>query len=351
MTRSLRASIACTAVLAAALLAADRLLDARRASTRRAELRIGRLVPKEERERAAVAGLKLELGKDALVYVNESGRWKSSWKNAVGSKERLESLIRKLHEAEGMVQSDDPARAAGFGFDPLRVTRVTLLGPALESLGSFELGSGFSDRERCFVRRAGEPRIWDVDVNPWDELAPPGPGLPPLVHPFTMPYDWPGEDAGLMESVEVERPDGTAYRLTLHQLELTPEQMQEGKQPYEWRLARGPEEALPTTGYLGAGYTLFLVKVPYLDLVEPSEAATLGFDAPRGRVRLRPSKGEPAELVLAARLSQGRHALRCSLTGLVFRIDPEVQAILFPSAEQLLPPATDNPWDPYLRRR
>ncbi|TAJ13708.1 MAG: hypothetical protein EPO68_13055 [Planctomycetota bacterium] len=345
-------SIAAAAVLALALFGADRLLDARRADRRRGELRIGRLIPKEDRERASVAAVQVDVGKESLVFANESGLWRSSWKHAVGSGDRLKSLIGKLHEAEGMIQSDDPARAASFGFDPARQVRVTLLDPQLQSLGAFDLGTGFADRERCFVRRAGETKVWDVDANPWEELAPAAPGLPPLVHPFVMPYGWPGEGAGLMESVEVERPDGTAYKLTLHELELTPEQMrEENRQNYEWRLTRGIEPAAPTTGFLGPAYTLYLLKVPFLDVIDPAEAAGLGFDAPRGRVRLVPSKAQPAELVLAPKLSQGRHALRCSVTGLAYRIDPQAQAILFPAAEQLLPPATDNPWDPYLRRQ
>jgi hypothetical protein len=350
--RAQHKSIVAAAVLAAALFGVDGWLDARRAERRRGELRIGRLIPKEERERASVAAVRIDIGKDSLVFANESGRWRSSWKNAIGSGDRLRSLIGKLHETEGMIQSDDPARAASFGFDPQRQVRVTLLDPKLQSLGAFDLGTGFADRERCFVRRAGETKIWDIDANPWNELAPPGPGLPPLVHPFVMPYDWPGDGSGLMQSVAVECPDGTAYELTLHQLELTPEQVrEENRQPYEWRLSRGVEPAVPTTGYLGAGYTLYLLKVPFLDVIDSAEAATLGFDAPRARVRLVPSQAGAAELVLAPKLSQGRHALRCSVTGLAYRIDPQAQAILFPTAEQLLPPATDNPWDPYLRRQ
>lgn len=352
MIRAQHKSIAAVAILAAALFGADRWLDARRDASRRSELRIGRLLPKEERERASVAAVRVDIGKESLVFANEAGRWRSSWKNALGSSERLKRLIGKFQEAEGMIQSDDPRRAASFGFDPTRQVRVTLLDARLQSLGAFDLGTGFADRERCFVRRAGETKIWDVDIDPWSELASPGPGLPPLVHPFAMPDDWPGEDSGLMQSVDVQRPDGTAYQLTLHQLELTPEQMRdENRQPFEWRLARGVEPPTPTTGYLGAGYTLYLLKVPFLDVIDPAEAATLGFDAPQARVRLTPAKGEAAELQLAPKLSQGRHALRCSATGLAYRIDPQAQAILFPTAEQLLPPATDNPWDPYLRRQ
>jgi hypothetical protein len=350
MSRSLRHSIVAAALLAGALFALDRVLETRRTDERRAAVRIGRLIPKEQRELAAVAGLKLEIGKDALVYVNEAGRWRSSYKNAVASEERLKSLIGKLQEAEGTIQSEDAARLASFGFDAARLVRVTLLGPQLEALGSFELGSGFADRERSFIRRSGEQRVWDVDVNVWGELAPAGAGLPPLVHPFTLPYWWPGEQAGLMEAVEVARPDGTAYRLTLHQIEITPEEAQQGKQPYEWRLARGPEQPLPTTGFLGAGYTLFLNKTPYLDVIDAAEAATLDFEHPRARIVMRPTNGEAVELRLAAQLSQGRSALNCSASGLAFRIAPEVLKVLFPAAEELLPPATENPWDPYLRR-
>lgn len=344
---SLWKPIGAAALLLAGLVAWDLALTRREGTQRSSEFKLGRLVPKEERERAPVAALELHLGNEVFRYASEKGVWRSDYKGAIASAERIKSLVGKVQEAEGTIQRVDPARTAEYGFATPPST-LAFLAPKGDTLYSLELGKPSGDREGCFVRRSGDERVWSLDVNLWADLERPSNGLPPLLHPFTMPYTWPAEDAGLVERVEVEHPSGERYVLTLHKLEITPEEQQQGKPPYEWRLAHGSEEPAQTTPYLSIGFTSFCVRAPYVDVLSGPDIGAL-FSPPLGRIRLSTEKGEPAELWLSNQLILGQPALYATASQLCFRIAPEVAKLLFPSSAQLLPPATDNPWDSYLR--
>lgn len=341
--------IAATAVVFLALFACERWLSSSRTTAHEAGVKLGRLVRKEERELAPVAAVEVQLGAERWRYVDHNGIWRASYKNAVASAEKLRSLIGKVHETEGMIQGEAGSPRPDLGLGDAPAARISFLGSRFEVLYAFELGTGPREGERSFLRRVSDGNVWDVDVDLWPELERPPTGLPPLLHAFTSPYFWPGEGSRIQE-IRVESTGGGTYALRMHDLPITPDEMRQGKPSFEWLLLAGSDDPVSTARELSSSYVTFLMRTPYRDVLDDSERARLSFDPPRARVTIECSSGERAVFSLSRELATGGPALLASASDSCFKIAPEIASVLFPEAEQLLPPTTDNPWSDYLRQ-
>ena len=69
------------------------------------------------------------------------------------------------------------------------------------------------------------------------------------------------------------------------------------------------------------------------------------------RVILYPSEGDPLALSIGPRRDDGTAAVFNPHTRCLYRISAEVAELLVPERVRLLPGATENPWEPFVRRR
>jgi len=348
-------------VIAALLAAWDRALDARLERTRSDSSRIGRLIPKEQRESRPVAALRLVSGGgESHLYVHTAGVWRcASWRSAVASREQVEALTTKLLEAEGHVQSEGTARQAVYGLGVESAHVVFLHGPGVDPrdpsrdvIAAIEVGSSVPGLEGSFVRRRGEQAIWAIDVDP-NELfrRPEGRRVPPLLEPAMVPGSWAGRSMHPRRIV-VQGREGEGYALELRQLPVTPEELREGKPGFEWVLVRGEEREVAHLG-LAMSYASFLVRVGWLDVVDLAAARDIDFSAPAAQVTLEPAEGEAVLVLLAEARGQGEALVHVTLSGSTFAVDPGLEPLLFPVAERFVAPAEgaqpENPWERWLR--
>ena len=350
------------AVLAALLASWDRALEARLERSRSDATRIGRLVPKEQRESRPVAALRLVSGGgESHLYVHAAGVWRcASWRRAVASREGLESLITKLLEAEGHVASEDPARQTVYGLGLESAHVVFLHGPGVDPrdatrdvIAAVEIGSSVPGLEGAFVRRRGERAVWAIDADPNELLRRrEGKRVPLLLEPAMIPGSWAGRSTHPRRIVVQDR-EGASYALELHQLPITPEELREGKPGFEWILVRGGGREVAHLG-LAMSYASFLVRAPWVDVIDPATAREVDFDRPAAQVTLEPAEGEAVLVLLAEeRGQQGEGLVQVTLSGSTFAVDPAVEALLFPEVARLLAPAEGaqpvNPWEGWLR--
>ena len=278
---------------AAVLLAVwERSLASAARRERAARSRVGRMVPEEERASMPIAALKLEGGGQRLTFGRVGGRWRClELHQAPASRASIQSLVDKLTRSQGVVQTTDVEQAPTYGINTPATIRVSICGPrVLEEPGgdvlvTFDVGQAVPGRDGAFVRRRGTPAIWSIDANPHVELAERvAPGLPPLLEPGLVPRDWPGWTSGLVR-VFVDFADGSAYELAKRPVELAPEDLQAGALPWSWVLLReGAERA--TANQATTAFTLFLERVPYLDVLDRAQRTALGLDTPRAVVTL-----------------------------------------------------------------
>jgi hypothetical protein len=350
------------AVLAALLATWDRALEARLERSRSDTTRIGRLIPKEQRESRPVAALRLVSGGgESHLYVHTGGVWRcASWRRAVASREALEALITKLLEAEGHVQSEDPARQTVYGLGLESAHVVFLHGPGVDPrdatrdvIAAIEVGSSVPGLEGAFVRRRGERAVWAIDVDPNDLFRrPAGRRVPPLLEAAMVPGSWAGRSMHPRRIVVQDR-EGASYALELHQLPVTPEELREGKPGFEWILVRGSEREVAQLA-LATSYASFLLRAPWVDVLDPAAVREVDFDRPAAQVTLEPAEGEAVLVLLAEeRGPQGGALVHVTLSGSTFAVDPAVEEALFPQAQRLLTLAEgaqpENPWERWLR--
>ncbi|MGH7152152.1 MAG: DUF4340 domain-containing protein, partial [Planctomycetota bacterium] len=235
------------AALVAALVAADVALTRAGGEARRSSSKVRRLVPPGEREAERVAVLRVGGGAlpSPMVYAREGGIWRcSTYRGALVAEALVGSVLKKLFEGGGVVQSVDPAKASSYGLDGPSMVRLSihgprgLEGPDADRLLSLDVGSAAPSMGGGYVRRTGETEIWSVDVNLREELAPEeASALPPLVERTLFPSAWPGASKG-MKSFRIEPAGAEAFELEGRPREVSPEEMRAGKSPWEWFVKR-----------------------------------------------------------------------------------------------------------------
>ncbi|MFG0318297.1 MAG: hypothetical protein ACF8XB_13560, partial [Planctomycetota bacterium JB042] len=190
-----------------------------------------------------------------------------------------------------------------------------------------------------------------IETDPRGPLvSTPGADRPPLLDPHVVPRVWPGESRRV-DRQEVWFADGRTYAVTLHDIEITEEEMRRGKSPYEWHLHAGGEERLanPTSAVMWSSFLFF---APWSLLIDPAQEAAFGFDDPWARIVLTPASGDPCELRISKRpLQSGEWPIQNRATGGVFAISTAVRDLMAPPVDVFEEGYEENPWRPYLQRR
>lgn len=351
-------TIVALALALGVLVWADFALAAASGEARRASTKVRRLVPIEQREGKLIAALKLEGGGRAepLMFARSEDHWRClSYRRAVASEQLMKSVLEKVFEGEGIVQSEDPAKAATYGFDSPAMLRVSLHGlkalekPQGDPLFSFDVGSESPANNGCYVRVTGSPEIWSIDANLRQELAPAEPSrLPPLVDRMLVPGAWPGARKGIL-AYRVEPPGAPPYELEGRRREIAPEDLKSGKSPIEWFVKRGDSE-MPANEQLAMSFSAFTHRAPRLDVADPGLQATAGLENPRARLTIRPQEGEPLVVTVGSGQIGAGVPVVNGFSRTLDLVAPNVAALLTPRAEQLLATAGPNPWEPFLKQ-
>lgn len=343
-------SIAAVVLLAAALFAADRFLTAREGAERAGARKVGRLVPPEEREGKAAGSIEIAGGGGSAAYALGAEGWRcTSYRNAPASGDRIQSLVQKLLESEGLVLSRDPASASQFGFDGPAMRTVTLRTaptpqePQGKAIASIDVGNAYQAGERCHLRRHGEAPVWLAETDPHPELeAPPGGLLPPLLDPSLVPMVW-LQGAKRVRGLAIERLGAPKLELELRDKQISPEEMRQGKLPFDWYSKGAAGETL-CDPQLALAFTSYLMRAPYLDVVDPQAAAALGFEQSIAKITLIPMEGAPADLFVANGKVPGRMLVYNAATKTAYELATEQATLLLPVEKQLTDPASPNPW-------
>jgi len=359
--------------LLAGLILWDQSLGESAGAERRQRSRIGRLIPQTEREAMTVAVVRLEGRGAPILYGRDDANWRVlTTFNAPADGQALDSLVRQVLEAEGMVVDVDTDNLQSLGFGTGGSLRLALCGvqaladPAGDVLFALDLGRSLpaagglgAGRSAGYVRAVGRGETWRLDT---DLRAALGnliaPHLPPLLDPSLIPRSWPGHRGGATR-IEIQRPGEVLYALLRRERELTPAQRRDGENPWEWFLEQGGVEtpAAPTPAF---GYATFLSRTPFADLLDPSQTARFIPDPPQAVVRLIPREGTSAELRLGTRLNTGSPtpgagdgsgsaplvALESTASGMLFAITAPFAELLLPSRDLFAPGTSANPWAP-----
>lgn len=310
---------------------------------------IGFLIPQEEREAMVVAGIGVEFGDGRrLRYARMQGMWRCLEAfGAPADARTVESLISKLREAEGRVQSDDPARFANYGIGTRDTVRVALLDPGLEELWSCELGLASADGDGAFVRPVGLAQVWAVDANPRAELSSQTrPHLPPMLDPTLVTRAWPQTARGIARIFVDHRDSG--YELRREEVEVTPEEMQQGKAPYRWVVVQDGVPRPGSDGHTFAYLAYLMSAAGYEQILNPETAGGLGLDDPEVRVTLFGDEGEPLELRLGPPIPGRGVPVYNSASGSILETARETVDLVAPSPDALLDPTGPNPWQELL---
>lgn len=340
----------------AALVALDLWLADREAEDRRVE-KVGRLFTEEERKRPA-AGLTVQAGSESFVYVKIApDEWRCiNYKSAIASTESIEKgLISRIFETEGHVQSDDPKLVQQYGFDGTGMFKIAVHGgefaaaalkgvaPAGDVIASVDIGNALADRDSSFMRRSGRPSIWSMDSNVRPLLErPQGFKLPPLLDPGIIPSFW-LQKSQRIKMIRVQVSGKIDYELEVRDVQVSPEELKQGKSPFEWVYKKSGSEKLCEQSN-ALSYTTFLTRAPYADIIEASKFNTLGFDKPVAKLTITPGQGAPMEIFVGSTTLQGgRRAVYNATTKVAYECDGNLLGYLLPQDSLLLSGAV-NPW-------
>lgn len=338
--------------LVLALFLAERFLAGRETRARSEGRRVGTLFTRAEAENLRKQpALRVEASGESHSFGRVEGLWRClSYHSAPADGRALQALLDAIAGAEGIVHTTDSAAAAQYGINVPTTLRVSIQGPRAQQdpggdvLATLEIGTAEGAREGCFVRKKGTREIWSIAENLRAPLeARIAPGLPPLLAPSAVPTTWleGGELARLTlvhgsETVRVER----------RERELTPEAAQPGMRPWKWVAI----DAAGAETEIGEGYPSFLLRLPYVDVLDAASRAERGLDAPVATLTLESRSGAPLRLAFDAADAGGRVALWVAASEALYLVDPEVFRLAVPDAPLLAtPPGDEDPWSRALR--
>jgi len=330
-------------------------------ASRDVQFRIGRLIRAAEREAIDATAVSIRTGENAgFLYLEvEDGVYRCpAIFNAIADADSIQALMNSLLNAEGVVVSRDPEKAKSYGFDLPGTMTVALHGPDVTPDGgderfAVELGRITPDGKGCYVRRHDDAGVWVIESNPYAPLAlEKNRGRPPLLDPSVIPRIWPGESRRIdrQEVTFFDSERGASYAISIHDIEITEEEMRKGKSPYEWHLHVGDAETVANHGS-AVMWSSFIFFAPWSKIIDPSVIDRLGFDDPWARVVLQPAIGEPGELILSKRpLDDGSWPIRFVNTNGVYSIPTAVRDLLVPRVDVFDESYTEDPWRPYFQR-
>jgi len=336
----------------------ERNLAEDRDAQRKASTQVEPLVDLEAREGYVVAMLTLEqgggeaAGGKTYTYLRSKGRWHCRQAHsAVAKADKLVQLVDMLLQAEGLVQSDVPARASDYGLGTERSWMVSVHGPKALSdpdgdvLMKIEIGDRLAALDGAYVRRPGEGVVWAIDSDPGVLLARNlrTPWLPPLLDERLLPADWPGRGARVT-GVLVEKSDRTQYRLELRDRIVPQERQLQGEIPYEWLIVQPDGSELATSPDHAIAFSVFLRLATWADVLDPKRAEQIVMNRLTARVVIESSQGESVTLFFGVADSAGTMPVVNTLTQTLQAVTAEVAELLLPTADQLTDASAPNPW-------
>jgi hypothetical protein len=352
------------ALAAIVLAAADRALSSNEESGRVNTKKVGRLVPFLERgggvkfAGSVAEALEVEYGKGTVVqYALVNGLWRCpTYRNAPAAEDRVKGVVNKLLEAEGIVETRDGARAAEFGLDTTaEITlrpywKVDEMVRRAAPVVTIQVGRAVEGDAGSFMRRVGELDIWKVDSNPLPELArTPGSPLPAMLDPSIVPMAW-LQSSKQVKTIKIERVGSPAVELEMREKQVSPEEIRQGKLPFDW-VSKGAAGEKVCDSNLAMGFTGFLMRAPYADVVEPSKIPSLGLEQSAARIVLVPREGAPLELYVKPSAVAGRTLVYNTAVQTAYEMPSDLAELLLPSEDQLVNPASPNPWKAILQQQ
>lgn len=333
------------------LIAWDRAAATRDVRTRAHDPVIERLAPREALAGRTAAAVTIERPQDggSLFYARKRGVWRCREAfGAVADERAVEELLASLLGARGVVRTDDPARAAAYGFDD--AVTVVLHGPKVlerpdrDVIAAFELGASVTrdGRSSAFVRASGSARILEIDRDPRATLAQNGDSaLPPLIDTHLLAGSTPAGFHGF-ERLEFAFADGQGYRVESH-----PSATADA--PPDWTVVVGSVES-PCPEYRVGGYTGVWLRERLQSVANPARASELGLDPPFATIELTPHGAEPIRFAVGAPTSDGRAYVWNKTTNSVWAISREIFAKLVPDADMFRDATRPNPWERWLSK-
>ncbi|GEM_PF-2310945 len=372
-------------LLTAGLLFWDQGLSTEEQRERAASAQVEPLVAPANREGMTVAMVTLEEGGGAdaggntFEYLRSKGLWRCRQAYAaVADGENLIKLVDMLLQAEGLLQSDVPERAADYGLGTERTWVVTLHGPQALSdpdgdvLLAVELGNSLPALDGGFVRRPAGPatatdsataaasaaaddqgssHVWAIDSDPRALLArdPARAWLPPLLNARLVPPGWPAQGARLAR-VLIERSDGTQYALVVRDREVSGENQLQGQLPYEWVIVHPDgSEAHPSPDHIIA-FTVYLRLATWANMLDPARAEELVTKRLTARLILEATHGDPLVLYFGNPDANGTAPVVNALTQTLHAVTADVVQMLLPDEAALMDATAPNPWGDMLGR-
>lgn len=360
-------------LLTAGLLFWDQGLSTEEQRERAASAQVEPLVAPDNREGMTVAMVTLEegggddAGGNTFEYLRSKGLWRCRQAYAaVADGENLIKLVDMLLQAEGLLQSNVPERAADYGLGTERSWMVTLHGPQALSdpdgdiLLQVELGDSLPALDGGFVRRPadslssdglGDSNVWAIDSDPRALLArdPARAWLPPLLNSRLLPPGWPAQGARLSR-VLIERSDGTQYALAVRDREVSGERQLQGDLPYEWVIAHPDgSEAAPSPDHIIA-FTVYLRLATWANMLDPGRAEELVTKRLKARLILEATHGDPLVLYFGEPDANGTAPVVNALTQTLHAVTADVVEMLLPDEAALMDAAGPNPWGDMLGR-
>ena len=339
-----------------ALVLVDRHLDRRESRTRLETLRIRKVVPPEVFKDRPIAAVRLETPDGrAFFYAHRQGVWRClSFHGAIAVTGQIQSVLRKVMDARGVVQSqvsEYSTNLASFGLGSTQRWRLAFCGAKFKFNGdadvlfAIDLGASTQGARGCYVRPADEARIWAIDEDLTEGLALPSDGgLAPWLDPRLIPMAWPGWQSGLRRII-LERSGKKPLQMLRRDKAPDETGTRAGAPPWDWVVSEdGPERVADVRqAYF---YSQFLLQAPFAGLLPPARRRDLGLEEPQNRIRLEAVSGETLELHLGPPTAAGSTPVFNTFSQSLYEIEPETVPLLLPEIEQMLDPSRGNPWEP-----
>jgi hypothetical protein len=334
-------------LLSAALFAWNRALDAGDVTSRAEDPKIEPLVARETYASRTVAALTVENTSTghAVLFARKRGRWLCREAFGASADETaLNALLESLLQARGVVRTDDPARAASYGFDD--ALRVRLHGPKVMEAADRDVIAGVdigaSTGRTAFVRLESTSRIFEIDRDPRAHLETrAGTSLPPLIDTRLLAGST-GEGFRGFERFVFTFADGRTFAV----------ESERGADPDalpEWFVVHGAKRD-PCPSWRIGGYTGLWLREHFDGLANPARAEELGLVPPFLSIELYPHDREAIRFDVSAPSSDGTGHLWNRTTNTLSMIARDVHEMVLATPEMFLDGTRANPWERYLSK-
>ncbi len=314
---------------------------------------ISRLVPEERASEITVAAIKIREPNTGAnwLFVRSRGIWRCATAfGAVCDANLISELLNNFTEARGVLRTRDESRAEEYGFGDKDRYEVSFHGagvmsdPDEDRLLAYEVGHALPGARhgRSFVRRVGEPDVYEIDRNSRELLTrAERSSLPPLLDRRLLGGPWEGRPLGFAR-ITVTSPE---RETVIEYADLGPDEIGPDGATWTWRVHEG-ETRGDANPYIGLGFTAFLLHSTYSGFANPKDSRELGLLPAAARVKLEPVSGEAIDLVVGKPSPEGVSYLLHEQHRMLMQIDAETARLIAPNASMLLD--QPNPWELWL---